>query len=314
MLAPADDHLLERYDLVKGIMRLCDEPFAHRLYESMAPATERSGGSAANTMAGVASFGARAGFIGKVRDDQLGEVFGHDIRAAGVTFSGKPATDGPSTARCLILVTPDAQRTMNTFLGASVGLTPDDVDDDLVAAAAYSYLEGYLWDERTAKDAMLHVAEVSHRAGRKVSLTLSDPFCVDRHRAEFLSLLEGHVDVLFANEAEIVSLFEVDDFDQAMHRVRDRCEVAFLTRGVRGSVVAAGDQVHLVDAFPVPRLVDTTGAGDLYAAGALFGLTRGYDLDTCGRLGSLAAAEVISHMGARPERSLAELAAQVLGS
>ncbi|HEX2849509.1 MAG TPA: adenosine kinase [Acidimicrobiales bacterium] len=309
VLAPADDDLLERYDLVKGIMRLCDEEFAHRLYGSMGPATERSGGSAANTMTGVASFGGRAAFIGKVRDDQLGEVFGHDIRAAGVAFTNTPAADGPSTARCLILVTSDAQRTMNTFLGASVGLTPDDVDEELVAAATYSYLEGYLWDERTAKDAMLHVAEVSHRAGRKVSLTLSDPFCVDRHRAEFLSLLEGHVDVLFANEAEVVSLFEVDDFDQALHRVRERCEVAFLTRGVRGSVVATADDVHLVDAYPVPRLVDTTGAGDLYAAGALYGLTHGCDLDACGRLGSLAAAEVISHMGARPERRLSGLAA-----
>ncbi len=313
VLAPAGEDLLERFGLVKGVMQLCDEELAARLYDAMGPATERSGGSAANTMVGVASFGGRAAFVGKVRDDQLGQVFAHDIRAAGVAFANEAATSGPATARCLILVTPDAQRTLNTFLGASASISAADVDDGLVASASYLYLEGYLWDEPAAKEAMLHAAGVAHRAGTKVAFTLSDPFCVDRHRDEFLSLLGGTVDVLFGNEAEVVSLCEADDFDEALHQLRGRCEVAFLTRGVRGSVVATADDVHLVDAYPVARLVDTTGAGDLYAAGALYGLATGAGLDTCGHLGSLAAAEVISHYGARPEQRLADLAAAVEG-
>jgi sugar/nucleoside kinase (ribokinase family) len=241
-----------------------------------------------------------------VRDDLLGEVFTHDIRAIGVHYATPPATEGPGTARCLILVTPDAQRTMNTFLGAGASLSPEDVDRDLVAAAQVTYLEGYLFDPPGAKDAFRAAGEMAHAAGRKLSLTLSDPFCVDRHRADFRALVEHYVDILFANEAEICALYEASSFDAAAHAVRGHCEIAVLTRSEQGSVVIAGDETHLVP----PRRVDTTGAGDLYASGFLFGLTHGRDLATCGALGSLCAAEVIGHYGARPETSLAELARQ----
>ena len=244
----------------------------------MGPAVECSGGSAANTIAGLATLGGRGAFIGKVRDDQLGAVFRHDVRAVGVSFDTVPAADGAPTARCLILVTPDSQRTMQTYLGACVELGPDDIDEDAVAAAGITYLEGYLWDPPAAKEAFLKAARLAHAAGRQVSLSLSDPFCVDRHRAEFQGLVEEHVDVLFANQTEITSLYEVDDFDAALRRVRGHCRVAALTRGEKGSVVVGGGEVHVVDAEPVARVVDTTGAGDAYAAGFLFGLTGGRDL------------------------------------
>lgn len=313
VLAHADDDFLRDNDLTKGAMTLIDSARAQALYQRMAAGIEVSGGSAANTMAGVASFGGRASFIGKVRNDQLGGIFRHDIRAAGVHFETPPATDGEPTARCLIFVTPDAQRTMQTFLGASVDLGPDDVDDSLIRDAAVTYLEGYLWDRPRAKEAFQHAARLAHAAGRKVALTLSDPFCVERHRADFRTLIEGHVDVLFANEAEIKSLYHAEGFDTALQQVRHHCEVAVLTRSEKGAVVVAGDEVHIVDADPVARVVDTTGAGDLYAAGFLFGYTRGLALDVCGRLGALAAAEVISHFGARPETPLATLAASRRG-
>jgi sugar/nucleoside kinase (ribokinase family) len=274
----------------------------------MGPGVEISGGSAANTIVGVASFGGRAHYVGKVRDDQLGEVFAHDLRATGVAFTTPPAKDGPPTGRCLILITPDAQRTMSTFLGASVHLGPADIDAGLIARGRVLYLEGYLFDPPEAQEAFRVAAGLAHAAGRKVSLTLSDPFCVERHRAAFLDLLEHHVDILFANEAEIRALYQVEDFDQALQRVRGHCEVAALTRGARGSVVVAGDAVHVIDAHPVSALVDTTGAGDLYAAGFLHGWSRGRDAATCGRLGSLAAAEVITHVGARPMVPLSSLA------
>jgi len=312
VLSYESDALVRRHGLVKGTMHLVDEARARQLYDAMGPGIEISGGSAANTIVGVASFGGRAQYVGKVRDDQLGDVFGHDLRSTGVGYDTSPATSGPPTGRCLILITPDAQRTMNTFLGASAHLSPADIDGGLIARGKILYLEGYLFDPPGAQEAFRVAAGMAHAAGHRVSLTLSDPFCVDRHRAAFLDLVEHHVDVLFANEAEIRSLYEVDDFDAALQQVRRHCEVAALTRGPRGSLVVGGDEVHVIDACPVETLVDTTGAGDLYAAGFLFGLSRGLDLATCGRLGSLAAAEVISHVGARPTVPLADLAAAIL--
>jgi sugar/nucleoside kinase (ribokinase family) len=271
-----------------------------------------SGGSAGNTVAGVASLGGSAAYIGKVGADQLGQVFRHDIRAAGVAYD-VPDARNSATGRCLIFVTPDAQRTMNTYLGAGELLTPDDVAPALIEASQAVYLEGYLWDPPDAQAAFLKAAGIAHDAGRLVALTLSDPFCVDRHRESFRDLVDRHVDVLFANEAEILALYEMERFDDALQRVRTECDVAALTRSAKGSVIVAGDEVHVVDPEPVARVVDTTGAGDLYAAGFLFGLTTGRDLATCGRIASIAAAEVISHVGARPEARLADLVAMRLG-
>jgi len=307
-----DDGFVHRQGLVKGSMTLIDTDRAEQLYQAMGPGVEMSGGSAANTMTGIASFGGSAGYLGKVADDQLGEVFAHDLRAVGVAFPWRPAQMGVPTGRCLILVTPDAQRTMSTYLGVSELLAPPDIDEDLVARGRITYLEGYLWDRPEAMEAFRKAAAISHAAGGKVSLTLSDSFCVARHRDAFLDLVAGAVDVLFANEAEIKELYQVPTFDDALQEVRRHCEVAALTRSAKGSVVVAGDEVHVIDAHPVERVVDTTGAGDLYASGFLFGLTQGCDLATCGRLGSLAAAEVITHVGARPLTSLQRLAEQVL--
>ncbi|MCH8036669.1 MAG: adenosine kinase [Proteobacteria bacterium] len=309
VLAQADEAFLEAQDLAKGTMTLIDAARAESLYAAMGPAVEASGGSVANTMAGLASLGGRGAFIGKVRNDQLGGIFRHDIRAAGVAFETPAATEGPPTARCLIFVTPDAERTMGTYLGASVDLRTEDLDPDTIGRAKVTYLEGYLWDAPEAKAAFLEAARMAHGAGRKVALSLSDPFCVDRHRDSFIELIGGHVDLLFANEVEICSLFQVEDFDRALQEIRGHCEVAALTRSAKGSVVLRGSEVHLVDAEPVAKVVDTTGAGDLYAAGFLHGYTRGRGLYDCGRLGAIAAAEAISHFGARPETPLAELTA-----
>ncbi len=312
VLTHADDALLEREGLTKGSMRLIDAAEADALYARLGPGVEISGGSAANTMAGLASLGGRGAFIGKVRDDRLGQVFRHDMRAVGVAFDSRMATDGPATARSLIVVTPDAQRTMNTYLGACVELGPEDIDPELVGGARITYLEGYLWDPPRAQEAFVKAAEVAHEAGRKVALTLSDPFCVDRHRDSFEELVAHHVDILFANQDELMSLYQSADFDAALHAVRGECEIAVLTRSERGSIVLHGNDVHIVDAEPVARVVDTTGAGDQYAAGFLYGLIRDYDLYSCGRIASIAAAEVIGHVGARPETSLAELVEQRL--
>ncbi len=311
VLSYEDDAFVARLGLNRGTMQLVDEDRAHVVYEAMGPAVEISGGSAANTTVGAAALGSRAVFVGRVRDDELGDVFAHDIRAAGVGFDTMPATTGPGTGRCLVVVTPDAQRTMSTYLGASELLGPDDVDDRLVASARIVYLEGYLWDREEAKAAYRKAARLAHDAGHEVALTLSDPFCVERHRAELHALVEHEVDVLFANEAEITSLYECP-FDEALQQVRAHCRVAALTRSEHGSVVVAGDDVHVVPADPVERVVDTTGAGDLYAAGFLHGYVRGMPLATCARLGSIAAAEVITHLGARPEHDLAALAAPIL--
>lgn len=311
VLAYEDDGFVSASGLAHGAMTMVDAETSDAIYAQMNPATEVSGGSAANTAAGVASLGGRAAFVGKVRDDQLGAVFTHDLRAIGVRFDTPPATDGPPTGRCLVLVTPDRERTMCTYLGAAQHLAPDDIDADLFGSAAVSYFEGYLWDLPDAKEAIRVAMAAAHDAGRRVAFTLSDPFCVDRHRAEFVELLD-EIDVLFANEVEIGSLFEVDDFDAALHAIRGRCEVAVLTRSAAGSVVATDDDVHVVEAAPVDHVDDLTGAGDLYAAGFLYGLTHGLDLTTCGRIGSVAAAEVISHLGARPLTPLDELVAPLL--
>ena len=311
VLAHADDAFLAEHHLARGTMTLVDAEQSEALYAAMPPGIEMSGGSAANTIAGVASLGGKAAYIGKVADDQLGAVFRHDIGALGVTFESTPVA-GAVTGRCLILVTPDAQRTMQTYLGASAGLAPGDVAGATIAAARITYLEGYLFDPPQAQEAFRLAASLAHDAGRKVALTLSDPFCVERYRQEFLHLVRGHVDILFANEAEICALYEARSFDDALRQVRADCQVAALTRSEKGSVVVAGDGVSVIDAEPVERVVDTTGAGDMYAAGFLYGITHGHDLETCGRLGSVCAAEVISHFGARPERSLRELVAGVL--
>ena len=308
VLTHEDDEFVLRHDLDRGAARMVDAETSARLYTALGPGTEVSGGSAANTAAGVASFGGAAAFVGKVSDDELGRVFTHDLRALGVHFDTPPATNGTPTGQCLVIVTPDAQRTMCTYLGSADQLAPHDVAPDLVTASRVVYLEGYLWDQPRAKDAITHAAETAHAAGVSVAFTLSDPFCVRRHRDEFLDLVEGHIDVLFANEAEICSLYQVDDFDDALQRVRHHTEVAALTRSEHGSVVVSNDDIHVVAAHPVERVVDTTGAGDLYAAGFLYGLTHGRHLADCARLGAIAAAEVISHLGARPQTELATLA------
>ena len=314
VLSHETDEFVEVQGMVKGTMALIDTDRAETLYAAMNPAVEISGGSCANTMVGLASFGSAAAFIGRVRTDQLGEVYAHDLRAAGVQFDTPPATHGLPSGRCLIVVTPDAERTLNTYLGASAELGASDVDPDLVASASITYLEGYLWDSPGAQLAYRAAAARAHEAGQRVALTLSDLFAVERHRETFLELVAESVDILFANEAEICGLYETDDFDTAVRRVTGHCEVAALTRSEHGAVILRGDEVHVVPAHPIPggKLVDTTGAGDLYAAGFLHGFTQGYDLDLCGRLGSLAASEIISHLGARPETNLAELARPLL--
>jgi len=314
VLAHAEDSFIAENSLDKGIMRLIEADEAEALYAKMGPGIEISGGSAANTIAGIASLGGNASFIGKVCDDQLGQVFGHDIRSLGVAFDSAPVKGQPPTARCLILVTPDAQRTMNTFLGACVELGPEDVDADKVTAAEITYMEGYLWDKPRAKDAFVKAAGLAHDAGRKVSLTLSDPFCVERHRDSFRELIDGHIDILFANEAEILSLYQVDTIEQALEAVRGECETAAITRSEKGSVILQGTDVYEVPAEPVAKVVDTTGAGDLYAAGFLFGYAEGRHAAECGRMGAIAAAEVISHMGARPEVDLAKLVRERLAA
>jgi sugar/nucleoside kinase (ribokinase family) len=313
VLAQAEDSLIDELGLDKGTMTLIDAERADTLYAGMGSAIEVSGGSAANTLAGIASLGGSGAYIGKVRDDQLGAVFSHDLRAAGVDFRSRPAADGAPTARCLILVTPDAQRTMQTYLGVSVELGPDDIDPKAIGEARITYLEGYLFDKEPAKEAFVKAAELAHAAGRKVALSLSDPFCVERHRGSFRHLVSGHVDVLFANEAEIVSLFEAGSFDDAVGEVRGHCEIAALTRGADGSVIVTADAVVEIAAEPVAHVVDTTGAGDLFAAGVLYGLTQGFELKTCGRIGAIAAAEIIGQYGARPQSPLSDLVRQRLG-
>ena len=307
VLVQVDDRFLANHGLTKGTMALLDEAQAERLYASVGPGLETSGGSAANTLAGIAQLGGRAGFIGRVRDDQLGEIFSHDIRSVGARFDTPPARSGPSTARCLILVTPDAQRTMCTYLGASVGLDPEDLDLEMVRQARVLYLEGYLWDSEEAKRAFLAAAEATRASGGEVALSLSDAFCVDRHRESFLELVDHHVDLLFANEMEITALYKVANFEQAIDQVRGRCRVAALTRSEKGSVVLSGNDSWEIPPYRLGELVDTTGAGDLYAAGFLHGYTRSESLERCGQLGSLCAGQVVTQLGPRPQASLPAL-------
>ena len=313
VLVQADDDLIANFELTKGTMALVDEAQAERLYASVGPGLETSGGSAANTLAGVAQLGGRAGFIGRVRNDQLGGIFSHDIRSVGARFDTPAATEGPSTARCLILVTPDAQRTMCTYLGASVGLDPADLDLEMVAQAKVLYLEGYLWDSDEAKAAFIAAAEVARAHGGEVALSLSDAFCVERHRESFQELVDGHVDILFANEMEITALYKANSFEEAADQVRGRCKLAALTRSEQGSVVLNGAGTHSIAPFQLGPLLDTTGAGDLYAAGFLHAYTQGQAVEACGRLGSLCAGQVVTQLGPRPQGSLKQLVAQHLG-
>jgi sugar/nucleoside kinase (ribokinase family) len=308
IIARCDDAFLSKRNLDKGFMRLIDSNEAAELYEEMGPATERSGGSVANSIAGLASLGAKCGFIGRVAADQFGGIFRHDIRSLGIAYATEPAGDGAPTARCLVLVTPDGERTMNTFLGASVDLTAADIDAELISAAKVVYLEGYLFDKDEAKSAFRQAAKLAKDAGAKVALSLSDPFCVDRHRDDFRALVKDGADIVFANEKEITSLYETNTFLEAADAALQDCEMAVLTRSEAGSLIVGGGETTEIAAEPVSEVVDATGAGDLYAAGFLFGLTKGLPIADCGRLGSLAAAEAISHIGARPEANLVELA------
>lgn len=312
VLSHESDDFVASIGVPKGSMTLIEEDRSAELYEGMAAGIEISGGSAANTIVGVAGFGGRAQYLGKVRDDQLGTVFAHDIRAMGVTYDIAPAESGPATGSCLIMVTPDAQRTMSTFLGASVHFSPDDVDRDVIAASKILYLEGYLFDPPAAQQAFLVAAKYANEAGRTVSVTLSDSFCVERHREAFLSLIEDHVDLLFANESEILALYQTDSIEDAISQVQRRGLIAAVTRSELGSIIVTQDEVIEVPAHPITELVDTTGAGDLYAAGFLYGFSQDADLAICGALGSIAAAEVISHIGARPEVDLRVLASDIL--
>jgi sugar/nucleoside kinase (ribokinase family) len=291
----------EKHGMVKGGMVLIDDKRAKGLYEKMGQTTLVSGGSAANTMVGFASFGGKGGYMGKVAMDELGEVFRHDMSALGIKYETTPLVTGAYTGRCFILITPDAERTMNTYLGASVELSSDDVDEDLINAADIIYLEGYLFDKPFAKQAYYDASSIAEKAGKKVALTLSDAFCVDRHREDFHALVENHVNILFSNEEEILSLCQVVDVKEAVDYIRQRCELTVITQGARGSLIVTADEVIEVLAEPVDKVVDTTGAGDQYAAGFLYGYSQGKDLSECGRLGSLAASEVISHVGPRPE-------------
>jgi adenosine kinase len=311
VLVKTDEAFLASHGMTKGSMALIDEARAASIYRDMGPATEMSGGSAANTIVGISSLGARAAFVGKVKDDQIGQMYAHDIRAAGVAFTTKPASDGPATGCSYILVTGDGERTMNTYLGAAQRLSPADIDAAEVAASRIVYLEGYLWDPKEAKDAFVKASKIAHEAGRQVALTLSDAFCVDRYRGEFVELMQsGTVDLIFANEAELHSLYQTSDFDTALKQLREDAKLGVVTRSEKGCVVASKDGVIAVPAATIETIVDTTGAGDLFAAGFLFGHVRGFGFENAGKLGALAAAEVIQHIGARPQVSLMELARQ----
>jgi sugar/nucleoside kinase (ribokinase family) len=312
IIAECDDAFLVEHGIIKGAMNLVDAKRSALLYSHMGPAIEASGGCAGNTAAGVASFGGTAAFFGKVCDDKLGDIYRHDIRAHGVAFDTKPLTSQPPTATSMIFVTPDGERSMNTYLGACVELGPDDVEADKAAAAKVTYFEGYLWDPPLAKEAIRLTARHAHAAGREVSMTLSDSFCVDRYRGEFLDLMRSKtVDIVFANESELKSLYQTSSFEAGLEAIRRDCKLAAITRSEKGSVVVSPNELHAVPAIEIEKLVDTTGAGDLYAAGFLFGYTSGRGLADCGRLGSLAAGIVIQQIGPRPRKNLREEAEKV---
>ena len=309
IIARCDDAFLSDNAIIKGAMNLIDAERAESLYAAMGPAVEASGGSAGNTAAGAASFGSSTAYFGKVTKDQLGKIFTHDIRAQGVHFETAPLDATPPTARSMIFVTPDGERSMNTYLGACVELGPEDIEADVVAKAKVTYFEGYLWDPPRAKDAIRQAAKIAHASGREVAMTLSDPFCVGRYRAEFLDLMRsGTVDIVFANADEALSLYETDNLDTAIACIGQDCRLAAVTLSEKGSVIVRGEERIAIDAFPVDAVTDTTGAGDLYAAGVLFGYTKGLPLETCGKLGSLAASIVIQQIGPRPQVNLAEAA------
>lgn len=312
VIGKTDDDFLASEGLTKNSMMLIDKNRAEDLYGKMQSALEMSGGSAGNTAAGIASLGGKSAYVGKVRDDQLGAIFSHDIQAIGVTFETKKSTAGAATARCLVLVTPDAHRTMNTYLGACIELGPDDIDPAMIAASKVTYMEGYLWDPEQGKQAFRKAAEISHDAGQKVALTLSDSFCVDRYREEFKDFMRDGVDILFANEDEIKSLYQTENFEDALNEVRNQVDIACLTRSEKGSVIVNGGDYHEVSAEKNVEVIDTTGAGDLFAAGFLYGHTNGRSLSESGRIGSIAAAEIISHYGARPAVNLKEMIARRL--
>lgn len=311
IIARCDEAFLAENGIVKGAMNLIDAERAELLYGRMGPAIEASGGSAGNTAAGVASFGGRAAYFGKVARDHLGHIYTHDIRAQGVAFDTHPLEGTPPTARSMIFVTPDGERSMNTYLGACVELGPEDVEAEKAAGAKVTYFEGYLWDPPRAKEAIRLTAQLAHAAGREVSMTLSDPFCVDRYREEFLDLMRsGTVDIVFANESELKSLYQTASFEAGLEQIRKDCRLAAVTRSELGSVLVRGDETVPVEAIEIEELVDTTGAGDLYAAGFLYGYTTGRSLADCGALGSLAAGLVIQQIGPRPQLSLREQAQQ----
>ena len=312
IIAKCDDAFLAEQDIAKGGMTLIDMARAEQLYSDMGPAIETSGGSAGNTAAGIASFGGKVAYIGKVADDHLGKIFRHDIKAIGVDYDTPPLDQGEMTARSMILVTPDGERSMNTYLGACAKLSSKDIDADLVAQSKITYFEGYLWDPAEAKDAIREAARIAHENDRLVAMTLSDAFCVDRYRDEFLELMRsGAVDICFANDGELKSLYQTSDINSAIDAIRKDCNLAIVTMGADGSMIVTREKTGSVDAQPIDELVDTTGAGDLYAAGFLFGLTDGRELGECAVLGSAAASEVIQHIGPRPQVSLKELAEQL---
>ena len=311
IIARCEDDFLVEHGIIKGAMNLIDAERAELLYSHMGPAIEASGGSAGNTAAGVASFGGKAAYFGKVAADHLGQIFTHDIHAQGVAFDTRPLNGPPPTARSMIFVTPDGERSMNTYLGACMELGPEDVEPTKAAASKVTYFEGYLWDPPRAKEAIRMTAKLAHDAGREVSMTLSDPFCVDRFREEFLELMRsGTVDIVFANEHELVSLYQTSSFEEALAAIRRDCKLAAVTRSENGSVIVQGDETAVVEAIEIEELVDTTGAGDLYAAGFLHGYTNGRTLQDCGKLGSLAAGLVIQQIGPRPFANLAQAAEQ----
>jgi len=305
IIAQCDDAFLTGNGIIKGAMNLIDAERANLLYSRMGPAMEASGGCAGNTAAGIASLGGRAAFFGKVSNDLLGGIYAHDIRAQGVAFDTKPLKGEPPTARSMIFVTPDGERSMNTYLGACVELGPEDVEPEKASGAKVTYFEGYLWDPPRAKEAIRLTAGHAHKAGREVSMTLSDSFCVDRYRGEFLDLMRsGTVNIVFANDHEIKSLYETSSFETALDLIRKDCKIAAVTRSEKGSVIVKGGETVWIEAMPIAELVDTTGAGDLYAAGFLYGYTAGLDLKHCGDLGSLAACLVIQQIGPRPRQNL----------
>lgn len=313
VIAIADPAFLSDNDIPKGSMRLIGADDAERLYARMGATREVSGGSAANTVAGIAAMGGKPAFVGRVAADQLGEVFAHDIRAAGVSYAVAPMADGPPTGRCLIVVTPDGDRTMSTYLGACQELSEADIDEAAVRASAVLYLEGYLWDPALPRAAMRKAIAIARAAERKVAFTLSDVFCVEGHRDDFKALLADHVDVMFGNEHEVCALYQTQDLEAAMAELAKHAGIAVVTRSAQGAVVLAGGARHVVPCHPATQVLDTTGAGDLFAAGFLSGLVAGRSLPDCARQGGIAAAEIIAHYGARPERDLKALVAEQLG-